>query len=73
MKFDVYGKFRVDVVREGDRWVAYRAEDGKRVRLDVLVIPSSLGEEELAPYLDDLYHEAAKPGQVVRRIPHDRR
>jgi hypothetical protein len=73
VKFDVYGKFRVDIVREGDRWVAYNVAEGKRVRLDALVIPASLGEDELATYLDDLYHEAAKPGRVVRRIPEEPR
>jgi len=69
MKFDVYGKFRVDIVREGERWVAYSSNEGKRVPIDSLIIPSSVAEEELATFLDDWYHEAARPGQTVRRIP----
>ena len=30
MKFDVYGRFQIEVRREGDRWVAYRSALGKR-------------------------------------------
>jgi len=69
VKFDVYGKFRVDIVREGDKWAAYSTSDGKRVPINALIIPPSVEEGELATFLDDWYHEAARPGQVVRRIP----
>jgi len=42
MKFDVYGRFQVEVAREGERWVAYRLEPGKRTKLNELAIPSLL-------------------------------
>ncbi|WYX30865.1 hypothetical protein WJ976_05450 [Achromobacter denitrificans] len=32
MKFDIYGKFQLDIRREGDAWAAYRSEAGKRPR-----------------------------------------
>lgn len=68
MKLDIYGRFQLEVVREDDRWVAYRLAPGKRVRVDDLVIPSSFDAADICGYLDDLYHEGAKPGQVVREI-----
>jgi hypothetical protein len=68
MTFDVYGRFRIEVVRAGEEWVAYRLELGKRSRMRDVVIPASLQQSEIAVYLDDLYHESATPGQAVREI-----
>ena len=70
MKFDVYGRFQVAVCREADRWVAYRLTSGKRTRITEFAIPGELQtSHEIARYLDDLYHEAARPGQSVFIIP----
>jgi hypothetical protein len=68
MKIDVYGKFQIEVVREGEMWVAYKSDAGKRVRLNDLMIPSWLDEAEIVQYLDDHFHEAARPGQTVKVI-----
>jgi len=68
VKFDVYGRFQVEVQREGGEWVAYKLALGKRLVWGELVIPSTLESSEIATYLDDLWHEAAKPGQMVREI-----
>ena len=68
MKFDIFGRFKLEVVREQDQWVAYRLEPGKRMKVPELAIPAMLEPLEIAEYLDDLYHEMAKPGQVVREI-----
>ena len=68
MKFDVYGRFRLEVQREGDRWVAYKLENGKRLRWPDLIIPSMLDASEISKYLDDLFHEVSKPGDRVREI-----
>ena len=68
MKLDVYGRFQLEVQREGDRWVAYKLELGRRVMWRDLVIPSNFEASEIATYLDDLWHEGAKPGQTVREI-----
>lgn len=68
-KFDVYGRCQIEVSREAGHWVAYRLTPGKRVRIDGLAIPAEIqGPRELARYLDDLYHEAARPGQSVSLI-----
>ena len=68
VKFDIFGRLKLEVVRDQDQWVAYRLDLGKRVKVPELAIPSMLEPSEIAEYLDDLYHEMAKPGQVVREI-----
>ena len=56
--FDVFGR-RMTVVETPDGWKAfYPGQDGKRRPADV-AIPSHLEEEEIASYLDDLFHEHA--------------
>ena len=66
MKFDIYGRFELEVLRENDVWVVYRVGLGVRSRDDGLIIPPSLQPEEIAIYLDDLFHELAGRGQSVR-------
>lgn len=69
MKFDVYGRFQVEVRWESDHWAAYSVALGKRARVSGLVIPAEIQTaQEIARYLDDLYHEAATPGQSVSVI-----
>jgi hypothetical protein len=69
VRFDVYGRFQVEVRREADQWVAYRIALGKRARINNLAIPGELQTaQEIARYLDDLYHEAARPGESVSVI-----
>lgn len=68
MKVDVYGKFQLEVAREGQRWVAYRLSPGKRSEWNELVIPPGLEAAEICEYLDDLFHEGARPGQRVRQL-----
>ena len=68
MRFDIYGKYRLEVVREGDRWVMYRLDLGKRRLMSDFAIPSALRADEIAAYLDDMLHELARPGTAIRRI-----
>ena len=65
VKFDVYGRFHIEVTREGDAWVAYRIEPGKRIRIPELGIPAILEAGEIAMFLDDLYHEMSQPGETI--------
>ena len=60
MRFDVYGRFKLEVVREGNQWAVYRLEIGKRIKVREFAIPSSLREAEIGTFLDDIYHELAK-------------
>lgn len=69
MRFDVYGRFQIEVSREAGHWVAYRVALGKRTRINSFAIPGEIQtSQEIARYLDDLYHEAARPGQTVSVI-----
>ena len=68
MRFDVYGRFQLEVVREDGRWTIFRLDQGKRCKMSDFVIPASLRSEELATYLDDMLHEWARSGEVIRRI-----
>ena len=69
MRFNIYGRFQLEVWREQESWVAYRLTPGKRVVEDELVIPADLAEHELAVYLDDIFHELAGPGQEIELLP----
>ena len=68
MRFDIYGRDELDVILDGDRWKVYALGDGKRTLRSDVVIPAEVTENEIATYLDDLFHEAARPGQTIRRI-----
>lgn len=72
MRFNVYGRFQVDVQRQGEAWLLYRSESGKRVKLSDVPIPNDVAEHEVATYLDDIFHEFAEPGRSVVLIedPH---
>jgi GNAT superfamily N-acetyltransferase len=65
MKFNIYGRFQVDVQRVGGAWEVYRLDFGKRVPMEEIVIPPTLEEDEIAIYLDDIFHELAGFGQSV--------
>lgn len=69
MKFDVYGRLQIEIVREGESWTAYQLEPGKRIALHDFSIPAWMSTDEIAVYLDDIYHEMGGPGDVVRAIP----
>lgn len=68
MRFNVYNRFQLDIVREGAAWVCYQGAAGKRVPAAGIVIPPELAADELAEYLDDIYHELARPGDAVAII-----
>jgi hypothetical protein len=68
MRFDIYGRFQVEVVRDDGRWVAYRVALGKRSKIDDFAIPDHLSAHEISGYLDAFYHELAQYGQRVVEI-----
>ena len=59
IRFDVFGKF-MTIERRNDRWLLL-SESGKGIKSPVagVEIPSDLEEEELAQFLDDIFHEHA--------------
>jgi hypothetical protein len=68
VKFDVYGRFIVEVIRRGGDWEAYRVEEGKRIRMREIAIPSETPMDQIPCFLDDLWHESASPGKTVRKL-----
>lgn len=68
MRFNIYGRFQLEVRRENDCWEVYRLEHGKRVMVNDVVIPPALEVEEIATYLDDIFHELSGPGQRIELL-----
>ncbi len=65
MRFNIYNRFQLEIVREGAAWVCYQTGAGKRVRAAGIVVPPELAADDLAEYLDDIYHELGRPGDTV--------
>lgn len=68
MHFDIYGRFHIEVRREGGAWAVYRQAPGRRVPCADVIIPAHLSADEISIYLDDIYHELASPGDQVTQI-----
>ncbi len=65
MKFDIYGRFQLEVKRENDMWVVYRIGEGKRSKSSEIFIPQDVPENELAVFLDDIFHEFSSQGGSI--------
>jgi len=57
MKFNIYGRHKLEVRRENDGWEVYRQPE-TGVAIDPF-ISSVLETEDSATYLDDIYYELA--------------
>lgn len=68
MKFDVYGKYSLEVIRTARGWEVYRTGDGKHVRAHDIVIPQDVAAQDVAEYLDDLLHEISPPGGKIVQL-----
>jgi hypothetical protein len=68
MKFNIYGRFRIEVHQQDASWVANRAVLGTRRRVEERVIPCELTIAELAAHLDAFSHEYAQPGRRVEPV-----
>ena len=68
LKFDIYGRFEIEVVRQNGEWVVFQNGAGLKVPRRDVAIPREVGEDSLKQFLDDHFHEWAKPGDAVRRI-----
>ena len=70
MKYDVYGRFTIEIAHEEDTWAACRLATGKRLRISEMEIPGGLRANEIALLLDDHFHELSRPERVVRLLAH---
>lgn len=60
MKFDIFGKKQLEVIRRDGRWVTYYSnESGLRRIADDIAIPAELASSELEEYIADIFHEWA--------------
>lgn len=66
MRFNIYDRFVLEVIREKGQWLSYRTGEGIRRKVHELVIPSDLNESDLIVYLDDVLHELASPGTEIK-------
>jgi hypothetical protein len=63
LRFKVFGML-ILVEKHADDWRPYYSSgDGKKRPADFL-IPSDIGEDDLAQYLGDLFHEHARPNHA---------
>ena len=68
MRFDIYGRFLIEVLREDERWVVYRIDQGRRLALHDLMVPPDIPPAEIPRWLDDLLHESAVTGKTIRLL-----
>lgn len=61
MKLNVYGRIKIEILRENDEWVVYVLGEGKKRPVNDIVIPSDVKETELITFIEDLFHESATP------------
>ena len=70
MKFDIFGKKILEVVRLDGRWQTfYCGSGGVKRKADDIRIPDDLDESQLDEYIADVFHEWATPLRAeVRRL-----
>ncbi|MBK6630857.1 MAG: hypothetical protein IPG33_07260 [Betaproteobacteria bacterium] len=68
MKFDIYGRFQLEVLQENDTWTVYRLGAGTRLPAKEVVIPNEVMASELATFLDDLFHELDVDNHGIREL-----
>ena len=68
MRYSVYGKFNVEVVRRDNDWSVFRIGQGvKRLDPDIYIDPDATKAEILVA-LDDAFHEFATSDTTVEEI-----
>ena len=68
MQYDIYGKFKIEVVRKNDVWLVFRIGQGVKLPEYNVHIPDNASEKQVLMALDDAFHEFARPGAVIQTI-----
>ena len=63
MKFNIYGRYDLEVIRKDGGWVVYRVDNGKRRPEDSLIVPSHVAAEDV-----ELDAQSAKVGDLPRVV-----
>ena len=59
LRFNAFGRI-LDIERRDNKWIVFdKGNEGKRRQASDIVFPSSLKQDELMTFLDDLLHESA--------------
>ena len=62
MKLDIFGRMSLEVKRSGQEWQCFLlGEEGKKRKAREIHIPSSVKDDDVIEYLEDLLHEWATP------------
>ena len=48
MKFNIYGKFQLEIERENEKWRVYKTGNGLRMPVHDLIIPSDVSPQDLS-------------------------
>jgi hypothetical protein len=65
MKFSIYDRFVVEIIRKEKRWIAFRIGEGVKVPERNLIVPQDLEESELITFIEDMFHEYAQPDKSI--------
>ncbi|MDF3835802.1 hypothetical protein P3W85_23035 [Cupriavidus basilensis] len=68
MRYDIFGNYQIEVRRVESKWRVFRMGNGSAVEIYDLVIPSDVLADEVEGYLNDLLHEDAICGRVIRQL-----
>ncbi len=70
MKFDIFGKKVLEVIRSKNEWlVFYCGNSGVKRKADDIRIPSSVEESQLDEYIADIFHEwATEDKNEIKRL-----
>ena len=68
MRFCIYDRFIIEILREDHCWTAFRLADGKKTPERNFVIPQDLDASDLVIFLDDMFHEFARPGTSIKKL-----
>ncbi len=68
MKYDIYGRFQLEVFRENGAWAVYRIGQGLKSLAHDVVLPNDLEEGEVLTFLDDLFHESDTAGRGIHEL-----
>ncbi|HEY9696116.1 MAG TPA: hypothetical protein V6D10_02560 [Trichocoleus sp.] len=68
MKYNIYGKFKVEVVRQGNVWRVFRIGLGVKRPEPNVHIQLDASELEILVALDDAFHEWASPDANIEEI-----
>jgi hypothetical protein len=47
VRFDIYGRYELEVLREGNQWKVFSVGAGKRELLNDVVIPNDVEQQEI--------------------------